>query len=238
MPGCRACTWTRRPRGGDLLLRLLEIGFLPGERVHVVARAFPAGEPMAVRVGHHLCAAQARGGAGAHQHHATGAGRCGMSAHRAVPRGAPSGQARRPAVSAAAMRLALLGHPNCGKTALFNLLTGSRQKVANYAGVTVERKEGVLTTPGGQDRARAGPAGCLQPERPECRRGRDARRGAGQRAGEAAPDLLVRGRCHQAATGPAPVLEARHGPAHGGGDEHERCRAPARASPSTARCWA
>ena len=36
---------------GDLLLRLLEIGFLPGERVHVVARAFPAGEPMAVRVG-------------------------------------------------------------------------------------------------------------------------------------------------------------------------------------------
>jgi ferrous iron transport protein B len=46
-------------------------------------------------------------------------------------------------------RIALLGNPNCGKTALFNLLTGSRQKVANYAGVTVERKEGVLTTPGG-----------------------------------------------------------------------------------------
>ncbi len=39
-------------------------------------------------------------------------------------------------------RVALLGNPNCGKTALFNLLTGSRQKVANYAGVTVERKEG------------------------------------------------------------------------------------------------
>jgi ferrous iron transport protein B len=44
----------------------------------------------------------------------------------------------------------LLGNPNCGKTALFNLLTGSRQKVANYAGVTVERKEGLLTTPSGQ----------------------------------------------------------------------------------------
>jgi len=42
----------------------------------------------------------------------------------------------------------LLGNPNCGKTALFNLLTGARQKVANYAGVTVERKEGWLTTPG------------------------------------------------------------------------------------------
>ena len=47
-------------------------------------------------------------------------------------------------------RIALLGNPNCGKTALFNLLTGSRQKVANYAGVTVERKEGVLQTPAGR----------------------------------------------------------------------------------------
>lgn len=46
-------------------------------------------------------------------------------------------------------RLALVGNPNCGKTALFNLLTGSRQKVANYAGVTVERKEGRFTGPGG-----------------------------------------------------------------------------------------
>ena len=47
-------------------------------------------------------------------------------------------------------QLALLGNPNCGKTALFNLLTGSRQKVANYAGVTVERKEGRLTLASGK----------------------------------------------------------------------------------------
>ena len=40
--------------------------------------------------------------------------------------------------------VALVGNPNCGKTALFNLLTGARQKVANYAGVTVERKVGML----------------------------------------------------------------------------------------------
>jgi ferrous iron transport protein B len=46
--------------------------------------------------------------------------------------------------------VALVGNPNCGKTALFNLLTGSRQKIANYAGVTVERKEGTLHTSGGQ----------------------------------------------------------------------------------------
>ncbi len=50
----------------------------------------------------------------------------------------------------APLRVALLGNPNCGKTALFNLLTGSRQKVANYAGVTVERKEGLLLTPSGR----------------------------------------------------------------------------------------
>ena len=52
--------------------------------------------------------------------------------------------------SQSVLRIALLGNPNCGKTALFNLLTGSRQKVANYAGVTVERKEGLFDTPTGQ----------------------------------------------------------------------------------------
>ncbi len=46
-------------------------------------------------------------------------------------------------------RIALAGSPNCGKTALFNALTGGRQKVGNYSGVTVERKEGVFVTPSG-----------------------------------------------------------------------------------------
>ena len=45
-------------------------------------------------------------------------------------------------MSTAELRIALVGLPNCGKTALFNRMTGSRQKVANYPGVTVERKEG------------------------------------------------------------------------------------------------
>jgi ferrous iron transport protein B len=55
-------------------------------------------------------------------------------------------------VSAAAglRHLALIGVPNSGKTALFNALTGSRQKVANYPGVTVERKTGALQTPSGR----------------------------------------------------------------------------------------
>ncbi|HET6789049.1 MAG TPA: ferrous iron transporter B, partial [Aquabacterium sp.] len=46
--------------------------------------------------------------------------------------------------------IALVGNPNCGKTALFNRLTGARQKVGNYAGVTVERKEGQFTSPAGR----------------------------------------------------------------------------------------
>ena len=46
--------------------------------------------------------------------------------------------------------IALVGNPNCGKTALFNRLTGAKQKVGNYAGVTVERKEGQFVSPGGQ----------------------------------------------------------------------------------------
>jgi len=48
------------------------------------------------------------------------------------------------------LHLALVGTPNSGKTSLFNALTGSRQKVANYPGVTVERKEGFFVTPQGR----------------------------------------------------------------------------------------
>src|SRR5215468_2280034 len=54
------------------------------------------------------------------------------------------------AVDIGARHFALVGTPNSGKTALFNALTGSRQKVANYPGVTVERKAGVLQTPSGR----------------------------------------------------------------------------------------
>lgn len=54
------------------------------------------------------------------------------------------------AVAASPLLIALVGNPNCGKTALFNRLTGARQKVGNYAGVTVERKEGQFTSPAGR----------------------------------------------------------------------------------------
>jgi ferrous iron transport protein B len=88
-------------------------------------------------------------------------------------------------------QIALLGNPNCGKTALFNLLTGSRQKVANYAGVTVERKEGLLALPSGrQVRVLDLPgAYSLNATSADETVTRDVV--TGRRAGEAPPDLLV-----------------------------------------------
>src|SRR6201994_859331 len=48
------------------------------------------------------------------------------------------------------LKRALVGTPNSGKTSLFNALTGSRQRAANYPGVTVERKSGMIQTPTGR----------------------------------------------------------------------------------------
>jgi len=61
----------------------------------------------------------------------------------------PELEARATGVAAGSCHAALVGTPNSGKTSLFNALTGSRQKVANYPGVTVERKAGVVHTPAG-----------------------------------------------------------------------------------------
>ena len=87
--------------------------------------------------------------------------------------------------------VALVGNPNCGKSALFNLLTGSRQKVANYAGVTVERKEGKLTTPAGQALRVLDLPGAysLHPRSPDERVTCDVL--YGRAVGEKRPDLVV-----------------------------------------------
>ncbi|MBD7924294.1 ferrous iron transporter B [Xanthomonas sp. CFBP 8703] len=89
------------------------------------------------------------------------------------------------------LRLALVGNPNCGKTALFNQLTGSKQKVANYAGVTVERKEGRFRAPSGRDFAVLDLPGAysLQPASLDEAITRDLCRGF--YPGEPAPDVLV-----------------------------------------------
>ncbi|BEV71795.1 MULTISPECIES: ferrous iron transporter B [unclassified Paludibacterium] len=91
----------------------------------------------------------------------------------------------------AALRIALVGNPNCGKTALFNQLTGARQKVANYAGVTVERKEGRFTAPSGRKIRLLDLPGAYSFESasPDERITRDVL--MGQYPGEAIPDMIV-----------------------------------------------
>ncbi|WP_367345805.1 ferrous iron transporter B [Stenotrophomonas bentonitica] len=93
--------------------------------------------------------------------------------------------------AAATLRVALVGNPNSGKTALFNQLTGSRQKVANYTGVTVERKEGRLRAPSGREFAVLDLPGAysLQPASLDEAITRDLCRGF--YPGEAAPDVLL-----------------------------------------------
>ena len=87
--------------------------------------------------------------------------------------------------------IALVGTPNSGKTALFNALTGSRQKVANYPGVTVERKAGTFVTPGGRKVSLVDLPGTysLRGRSPDEEITRDVV--LGRVAGEALPDLVL-----------------------------------------------
>jgi ferrous iron transport protein B len=96
-----------------------------------------------------------------------------------------------PIAPLASARVALVGNPNSGKTALFNALTGSRQKVANYAGVTVERKEGQIAAPSGRAISILDLPGTysLRARSPDEVVTRDAV--LGKLAGEAPPDVLV-----------------------------------------------
>jgi ferrous iron transport protein B len=94
-------------------------------------------------------------------------------------------------MSAPALRIALVGNPNCGKTALFNQLTGGRQKVANYAGVTIERKEGRFTAPSGRVLQILDLPGTysLEANSPDEQITHDVC--AGNYPGEAVPDLII-----------------------------------------------
>jgi ferrous iron transport protein B len=89
------------------------------------------------------------------------------------------------------MHLALVGTPNSGKTSLFNALTGSRQKVANYPGVTVERKEGTFVTPQGRQVSLVDLPGTysLRGRSPDEEITRDIV--LGRTKGEALPDLVL-----------------------------------------------
>jgi len=88
-------------------------------------------------------------------------------------------------------RVALVGNPNSGKTALFNALTGAHQKVANYAGVTVERKEGLIRAASGRTMSVLDLPGTysLRARSPDEEVTRDAV--LGRLAGEVAPDAVI-----------------------------------------------
>ncbi|NBW10283.1 MAG: ferrous iron transporter B [Caulobacteraceae bacterium] len=88
-------------------------------------------------------------------------------------------------------RVALVGNPNSGKTALFNALTGAHQKVANYAGVTVERKEGIIRSASGRSLSVLDLPGTysLRARSPDEEVTRDAV--LGKLAGEAEPDAII-----------------------------------------------
>ncbi|MGO4282513.1 ferrous iron transport protein B [Cupriavidus sp. OV038] len=90
-----------------------------------------------------------------------------------------------------ALRIALVGNPNCGKTALFNRLTGSRQKVANYAGVTVERKEGQFVSPAGRSVRILDLPGAYSLHAASLDEAITREVCMGQRPGEPRPDLIV-----------------------------------------------
>jgi ferrous iron transport protein B len=87
--------------------------------------------------------------------------------------------------------VALVGNPNCGKTALFNLLTGARQKVANYAGVTVERKVGLARLRNGQTVRVIDLPGTYSLHPASADEEVTLEVIEGRRAGEEAPDLVV-----------------------------------------------
>ena len=109
----------------------------------------------------------------------------------APPPAAPATGAPAASAQGAPIRVALVGNPNSGKTAMFNALTGARQKVANYAGVTVERKEGYLTAEDGRRITILDLPGTysLRARSPDEVVTRDAV--LGHLAGETAPDVVV-----------------------------------------------
>src|SRR3979490_344369 len=108
----------------ELESRLIEMGFVEGAKVEVLHEGIIGRDPIAVRVENVTIAVRRREA---------------MAIIVSWPKWT--------SMEAPLMHLALVGTPNSGKTALFNALTGSRQKVANYPGVTGEPQERSVVTP-------------------------------------------------------------------------------------------
>ncbi len=159
--------------GAELERRLLEMGFVEGARFEILHEGPIGRDPIAVKVDDTRVALRRRD-ADALDRRARPGWLGGMSdaAHRDP-------------------LIALVGNPNSGKTALFNALTGARQKVANYPGVTVEKKIGQVMTPAGHKAAIVDLPGTysLRARSPDEAVTRDFV--LGRLAGETPPDVIV-----------------------------------------------
>lgn len=130
--------------------RLLDLGLTAGTQVELV-RFAPMGDPVDVKVRGYRLSLRRREAEAVQVHPGACSHDCpvsdGICFDPHCPRGVPvSVQSHEP------ITYAMIGNPNCGKTTLFNGLTGLRQKVGNYPGVTVEKKEGRLEVNGRQVR--------------------------------------------------------------------------------------
>lgn len=142
--------------GGDGALRqhFLDMGLIPGAEVTLVKFA-PMGDPMELRLhGYELtlrlddaARIEIENPRNEEPHSATTAPRLGDTPHPAYGEGQsfqPHYKEEHSAPVETRLQFALVGNQNCGKTTLFNQLTGSNQHVGNFPGVTVDRKTGVL----------------------------------------------------------------------------------------------
>ncbi|MBQ5356587.1 MAG: FeoA domain-containing protein, partial [Clostridia bacterium] len=143
-----------REVGGEGALRqhLLDMGVIPGARITVV-QAAPMGDPIEVRLHGYeltlrLADAEKIGVTPAEEESEAEAERP-ESARTAHPGLGEEGKfhpkgSGDPLPEGTELTFALVGNQNCGKTTLFNQLTGANQHVGNFPGVTVDRKDGVI----------------------------------------------------------------------------------------------
>ena len=141
--------------GGDGALRqhFLDMGLIPGAEVTLVKFA-PMGDPMELRLHGYELTLRLDDAARIEienprneESHSTTAPRFGDTPHPAYGEGQsfqPHYKEEHSAPVETRLQFALVGNQNCGKTTLFNQLTGSNQHVGNFPGVTVDRKTGVL----------------------------------------------------------------------------------------------
>ncbi len=124
--------------------RLLDLGLTTGTPVELV-RFAPLGDPVDVKVRGYRLSLRRREADAVMVHPGAPPDACpeadGPCLDPMCPRSVPDA-----ATATTPITYAMIGNPNSGKTTLFNALTGLRQKVGNYPGVTVEKKEGRLET--------------------------------------------------------------------------------------------